>query len=481
MDDDPDALPKGSILPTTYHPSNSQAENNPKLYVDPTSESSSNTATELAERLRQSDWYKDEERLNAQVLSEQRKAFVSPKELLSRLRTIRNQDTIRPVIGPPPIVYLPTHRLKFLINIAAAFPSHRMFLADFDSLITTERRPADWAPVISRRSPSKENKNNSTSNNSGLVNEDLPSYLMDPGTADIFFPSDFPFLSYVYSRVVLGKSHPTAMARLRTCTTTPITITEQCQQLGVPAPHPRLYTRADNLVFDSATLSEMQLQHDKTELLAIVKARQERDRQGRQRNYEEAEEEEEFLKAASAAATSTEYANYKRHQEKQPGSNIGKESGETSRSQEGTTHGNTASASSTEGSESSTSSSKSSSSSEGKGEGPNNGLLEGPLFRRQVEAMCVPPRLWKQADFLARYGELDGTACKNGYNPMLEDYTNMTVFVAGCDGKHRVNHRYRDETNRQHWPSEYALIKLGSRRYQSEGEKSNEGNNGASG
>lgn len=75
-------------------------------------------------------------------------------------------------------------------HIGANIPNHNVIFADFDMLKTSESAKMGInAPVVSQKlSKSHEKK-------------DFPTYLVNRGEADIFFPTDFRILSHIYTHV----------------------------------------------------------------------------------------------------------------------------------------------------------------------------------------------------------------------------------------------------------------------------------------
>ena len=85
-----------------------------------------------------------------------------------------------PALASQKIAYLPTGCLKLLETLHGARPNHRLVAADFDSLpgVTMAGRNA---PLVAAQAD-------------GGRTRDLPTYLAEVGSADVFFPTDFDAL-----------------------------------------------------------------------------------------------------------------------------------------------------------------------------------------------------------------------------------------------------------------------------------------------
>ena len=85
-----------------------------------------------------------------------------------------------PALASKKIAYLPTGCLKLLETLHGARPNHRLVAADFDSLpgVTMAGRNA---PLVAAQAD-------------GGRTRDLPTYLAEVGSADVFFPTDFDAL-----------------------------------------------------------------------------------------------------------------------------------------------------------------------------------------------------------------------------------------------------------------------------------------------
>ncbi len=90
--------------------------------------------------------------------------------------------------GQPPSQWYPTTQLQLLHILRHYIPRHHLLLADFDSLPSTVEGMC--APVVASKDASTRGKT-----------VDHRSHLIQLGTADIFFPTDFAALHTVYQRV----------------------------------------------------------------------------------------------------------------------------------------------------------------------------------------------------------------------------------------------------------------------------------------
>jgi len=108
-------------------------------------------------------------------------------------------------LGQDKGVFIPTMSLKFLQTIDKCFPRHELFIADFNSLpppeisilrrLTERSRPGSLfgvknAPLVSSKTAKQGNFDHST-------------YLVESGTSDIFFKTDFQALAHAYKTTVL--------------------------------------------------------------------------------------------------------------------------------------------------------------------------------------------------------------------------------------------------------------------------------------
>ena len=87
------------------------------------------------------------------------------------------------------IVFLPTSCLEFVMTLHDARPNHTLIAADFDELPEVTI-PGYMAPLVASKTDGQ--------------TEDHSSYFVPRGSADIFFPTDFEFLQYMYSSVKGG-------------------------------------------------------------------------------------------------------------------------------------------------------------------------------------------------------------------------------------------------------------------------------------
>ncbi|KDD76562.1 putative S-adenosyl-L-methionine-dependent methyltransferase [Helicosporidium sp. ATCC 50920] len=89
------------------------------------------------------------------------------------------------ILGPPPVepVWLPTGALQLMDTLCAVRPNHTLLAADFDELPDVVV-PGVHAPLVA-----------STERGKTL---DHATYLLPPGTADIFFPTNFELLGKLY-------------------------------------------------------------------------------------------------------------------------------------------------------------------------------------------------------------------------------------------------------------------------------------------
>lgn len=91
-------------------------------------------------------------------------------------------------------VWFPTTSLQLLHVVREYLPSHHLLLADFHHLPSTVE--GDLGPVVSAKS--KRSRGETV---------DFDTYLVHQGDVDIFFPTDFEALRYVYRRVVQRMDH----------------------------------------------------------------------------------------------------------------------------------------------------------------------------------------------------------------------------------------------------------------------------------
>merc|ERR1712072_1013709 len=82
-------------------------------------------------------------------------------------------------------LWLPTATLRFFEVLSACLPKHRVLLADFDELPSTVR--GRMGPVVQSRGE-------------GGSYVDYDTYTVPQGSCDIFFPTDFKVLAYMYKQ-----------------------------------------------------------------------------------------------------------------------------------------------------------------------------------------------------------------------------------------------------------------------------------------
>jgi len=88
-------------------------------------------------------------------------------------------------------IFLPTGALRLFDTLHRVRPNHRLLAADFDYLPETVIQ-GENAPLVARTTAG--------------VTKDYSSYLVQPGVADIFFPSDFELLARLYNQCSTSKS-----------------------------------------------------------------------------------------------------------------------------------------------------------------------------------------------------------------------------------------------------------------------------------
>eukprot|EP00466_Bigelowiella_natans_P003902 jgi/Bigna1/71088/fgenesh1_pg.14_\ len=91
--------------------------------------------------------------------------------------------------GAPTEVFVPSGCVMMLSSISKAFPSHHLLLADFDFL-PGKISDAVNSPVVAQKIADDLSRRGET--------RDMDTYLVDQGTADIFFPTDFGLLQHMY-------------------------------------------------------------------------------------------------------------------------------------------------------------------------------------------------------------------------------------------------------------------------------------------
>jgi len=95
---------------------------------------------------------------------------------------------------PQSSIWFPTTQLMFLHILKTFMPKHHVLLADFSHLPSTVEGVN--GPVVSTKSVLTKGKP-----------FDHDTYLVQQGCADIFFPTNFPQLKYVYRRVCRDMNH----------------------------------------------------------------------------------------------------------------------------------------------------------------------------------------------------------------------------------------------------------------------------------
>lgn len=92
-------------------------------------------------------------------------------------------------------LFLPTISLKMLKHVRENFANHHLIIADFDLLPSeTKSKKGINAPIVSKKLRKSHEK------------QDFDSYLVEKGEADIFFPTNFSFLQYMYKEICGKKS-----------------------------------------------------------------------------------------------------------------------------------------------------------------------------------------------------------------------------------------------------------------------------------
>lgn len=95
----------------------------------------------------------------------------------------------------PKSLFLPTYCLKMLRFVRDTLPNHHLIISDFD-LLPRDRNNLNgiYAPIVSKKLRLSHEK------------KDFDSYLVEPGEADIFFPTDFELLKKIYKGVCKKKA-----------------------------------------------------------------------------------------------------------------------------------------------------------------------------------------------------------------------------------------------------------------------------------
>mmetsp|Transcript_29139 Transcript_29139/g.40539 ORF Transcript_29139/g.40539 Transcript_29139/m.40539 type:complete len:193 (+) Transcript_29139:1-579(+) len=95
--------------------------------------------------------------------------------------------------GDPTEAFIPSGCLEMLESLGKVFPSHHLLLADFD-LLPGRVSDAINAPVVAQKIADDPNRRGHT--------RDMDTYLVEQGTADIFFPTDFNLLKHMYIEIM---------------------------------------------------------------------------------------------------------------------------------------------------------------------------------------------------------------------------------------------------------------------------------------
>lgn len=106
-------------------------------------------------------------------------------QVQQKLRTVLKMFGFEDELDP---YWVPTGQLQFIKTLRDHFPSHDLFVSDFEVLPVSQSIPGHNAPVVSRRQPNGKSR-------------DYDTYLNRLGEADIFFPSDFGLFQHTYNRV----------------------------------------------------------------------------------------------------------------------------------------------------------------------------------------------------------------------------------------------------------------------------------------
>ncbi len=262
-------------------------------------------------------------------------------------------------IAKASVMYVPTDTMRFLKNLGKVFPKHQLLLADFDVLDSNEPgRPVNSPTVANRVATGSASATTST--------QDMDTYLAARGAAaDVFFPTDFAFLSFMYRRVVGGAvSAEEGMRREPTRTSTATALVDQCTALGtVPGKwEPKVVSSRTS----PPVVSTDVLTNDRNSKGNPLVDR---------RRLQSMETKELERRAATVD-----------HEGEDVDVTVG----------------------------------------EAAADGQTNLSAR---WRRAVESVTSLPRLWKSGDFLARYADVTATTTRTGYNPLLQDYVNMSIFV----------------------------------------------------
>lgn len=107
------------------------------------------------------------------------------ENLMNTASAIIDHGSLSSDSGSNSSIFLPTGALQLFDTLHRVRPNHRVLAADFDFLPETVIQGKN-APLVATTIDG--------------VTRDYGSYLVQPGVADIFFPSDFELLSRLYDR-----------------------------------------------------------------------------------------------------------------------------------------------------------------------------------------------------------------------------------------------------------------------------------------
>jgi len=297
-----------------------------------------------------------------------------------------------------PVVYLPTERHRLLKNLAKHFPTHAVLLADFDTLVSTEAKHGLNGPIVARKSDKIQG-----------ATEDDDTYLCKPGSADIFFPTDFSFLAYQYRRIVLGESPEVAAKSCREHRALQYyakSVRDNrdqavAQTYDLPAAFARAIQPNETVPVGALEqLAQLGLSSDKLRAAVEVHA-----------------------PPSSVASQSTKSSNTAPSRSSVSTPTLIMKDGKM-------VFANPTAESS--GSESQAEASDASAGAEGNASSPEAEFAKRAalLNMKQVESIANNHRIWSTASFMQRYAEYICTETRNGFNPLLEDYMNMSIFTA---------------------------------------------------
>ncbi|CAM9748321.1 unnamed protein product, partial [Chrysoparadoxa australica] len=107
--------------------------------------------------------------------------------------------------------FVPTGQLQLVEVLKNSFPAHRAMMFDFDSLPPPAplhpSDPLDPSLAVDLPLPAALEPLTSSRDRHAHLAKDLPSYLVQPGTADIFFPIDFINLQALYNGICRSEPH----------------------------------------------------------------------------------------------------------------------------------------------------------------------------------------------------------------------------------------------------------------------------------